>query len=211
MKGKPALNKNKFLLALVALFTMLMCVSVGFASWLTTGAGTSTNTNGNIGADDYVETTGGDAYCISNMAINPFRYAQGCGFVNEETESYASSITLTGTFTFNVSEARTAINSLGGSRTFSLKIELTTSMTSNFTYTSLTFTGFTNSPVSKTGSSTATAYAVYNITLTETENSQTTLSLGFSITMTFGGTLSNFPSLSTATYQVAITPDEVIS
>ena len=211
MKGKPALNKNKFLLALVALFTMLMCVSVGFASWLTTSGGTSTNTNGNIGADDYVETTGGEAYCISNLSINTFGYAQGYGFVNQETGRYVSSTALTGTFTFDVSEAKLSIDSVTGSRTFSLKLEFTTSATSNFTYSNLTFTGFTNSPVSKSASSSATASAAYNITLTEAEYAESTISCGFSITMTYGASLSGFPSLSTATYSVVITPGEVIS
>ena len=210
MKGRPIFSKNKILVALVALFTMLMCVSVGFATWITIG-GSNSSTNGDIQADDFVETTSGEAQCISNTTINSFRYAAGYGFVNETNGRYVSTIDLTGTFTFNVSEAKQAISSIVGSKQFGLKLELTTSITTNFTFTNLTFSGFTNSPVSKTVSSTATACAAYNITLTNDEYSQSTLSCGFSITLTYSGTPSTFPSLASATYNIAITPSEVIS
>lgn len=207
MRGKPIRNKNKILVALVALFTMLMCTSVGFAAWVTSGASTSANTNGNIAADDYVETTGGDAYCISNVTASSFRYYQGCGFVDEVNGKYAASIDITGTFTFNVTEARSAIDSLGGSKSFSLEIALTTTMPSGFTY-AFAFTGFSNTPVSKSTTSTS---AAYNITLTDAENALSTMSCGFTITMTYGSDLSGFPSLASVTNTVTITPDEVIS
>ena len=207
MRGKPIRNKNKILVALVALFTMLMCTSVGFAAWITTG-GSNASTNGVMQADDFVETTSGEAHCISNTTINSFRYAAGYGFVDETSGRYASAVNLTGTFTFNVSEAKQSINSLVGSKQFGLKLELTTSVTTNFGFSNFTFTGFTNSPVSKTVSSTA---ATYNITLTNDEYSQSTLSCGFSITLTYSGSLSSFPSLASATYNIAITPSEVIS
>lgn len=212
MKGKSGLNKNKFLVALVALFSMIMCVSVGFASWMFAGGSVSKSTNGNIEADDYVEVTGGDAYCIRNLTINSFRYYQGCGFVDETNEKYVQSIPLTGTFDFDVGEARDSVDSIGGSRQFSLKLEFTTSMTSGFTYTNLTFSGFANTPVSKTATSTATAVAAYNITLSDSEYNSSTISCGFSITMTYSSSdLTGFPSLASATYSIAITPDEVIS
>ena len=211
MKNRPVRYKNKILVALVALFTMLMCVSIGFASWVTSGATTSQSANGNIGADDYVETTGGDAYCIANLSINTFGYAQGYGFVDQSTGRYVSSTTLTGSFDFDVSEARDSIDSIGGSRQFSLKLEFTTSATSGFTYSNATFTGFTNSPVSKSASGTATLVAAYNITLTTSEYAQDTISCGFSITMAYGNALSGFPSLSSATYSLVITPGEVIA
>ena len=195
MRKKPNRYKNKILVALVALFTMLMCTSIGFATWITAG-GSNNTINGNIAADDYVETTSGEAYCISNVSINRFRYAAGYGFVNETSGKYDNTITLTGSFTLNVSEAKTAINSLVGSKQLSMKLELTTSATTNFTFTNLTFSGFTNSLVNKTASSTATACSAYNVTLTNDEYNQASLSCGFSITITYGATLSDFPSLS---------------
>ena len=210
MKGRPIHSKNKILVALVALFTMLMCVSVGFATWITT-SGSSQNLNGNIETDDYVEISSGEeAYCITNLVINKFRYAQSYGFVNENNGSYTSSAYISGTFDFEVAEAKTAIQSLSSNKQFSLKLELTTSATSNFSYSSLTFIGFANSPVPKSSTSSATAYAAYNITLTTSEYSQTKISCGFSITVSFSGTLSNFPTLASETYSLAITPGEVI-
>lgn len=209
MKNKLNINKNKILISLVALFTMLMCVSVGFATWIATG-GAFGNIYGNIDTDDYGEASSGNAYCISDLTINPLKCAKGYGFVNESNGSYSNTVALTGTFTFNVLEAKDAINSLVGSKQFSLLIELNASVTTNFTFDGLTFTGFTNGLVSKTATSTATAYANYNITLTNDEYAQTTLERGFSITLTYGGTLSNFPTLESATYSVAITPSEVV-
>ena len=210
MRGKPNRNKNKILVALVALFTMLMCTSVGFAAWITTG-GSSGSANGNIEADDYEDIPSGeDANCITNLKINNFRYSQGNGFVDENNGKYVSSASISGIFAFEVAEAKTAIASLRNNQQFSLKLELTTSATSNFTYGTPTFTGFTNSPVSKTTTSSATVYAAYNITLTSAEYAKTSINCGFSISVSFTGTLSNFPSLESATYSLAITPGEAI-
>ena len=210
MRGKPNRYKNKILVALVALFTMLMCTSVGFAAWITSGGGSSAVT-GNIDADDYVETTSGEAQCISKLSVNSFRYAAGYGFANETTGKYDSSMTLTGTFTFDVSQAKTAIDTLVGSKQFSLVFEFTTSTTSNFTFGTPTFTGFTNSPVSKTVTSSATKSAAYNITLTNDEYNQASLSCGFSMSISYGSSLSSFPSLANTTYNVVITPGEALS
>lgn len=208
MKGK--MRKEKVLIPLVALFSALACTSVGFAIWTETGNVSATK-NGTMLTDDYIATTGGDAYCISNLTINTIGYAQGYGFVDQSTGRYVSSVALTGTFDFDVSEARDSIDSLVGSRQFSLKLAFTASVTTNFTYNNISFTGFTNTPVSKSVTNTATATAAYNITLTDAEYNADTISCGFSITMTYGQSLSSFPSLSSATYAVAITPDEVIS
>ena len=145
---------------------------------------------------------------ISNLEITPFGYSQGYGFVNPTTGTYVNTATLTGTFVFDVSEARDSIDSLGGSKQFSLKLELTTTAPSSITYDGFLFTGFTNSPVYKL---TSTTSATYNITLTNAEYALDTISCGFSITLTYSGSLSNFPSLSSATYTIVITPDEVIS
>lgn len=207
MRGKPIRNKNKILVALVALFTMLMCTSIGFATWVTAG-GSSTTANGNLEADDYVEITSGEAYCISNLSINGFRYAASYGLVDETAGVYANSIDITGTYTFQVGEAKTAISSLNSTnKRFSLTITITASITTDFSFNNFSFTGYTNGTTAKT---TTSLSATHNVVLSTSEYNQTSLSnLGFSFKMNYTG--SSLPDLSSASYSVTIQPGEYIA
>ena len=202
--------KHKILISLVALFTMFMCVSVGFATWITSG-GDSEAVNGDIIADDYANITAGDAYCISDLSINSFRFYEKNGFVNEATGSYSLSTNITGSFTFEVSEAKMAIRSIRSSRQFSLRLDFTASVSTNFSVGTIAFGGFT-STVAKDVANTTTACAAYNITLTESEYLSTQLTnLSFTIPLSFSGQASSFPNLGSAIYTVSITPGEVLA
>ena len=206
MRGKPIRNKNKILVALVALFTMLMCTSVGFATWITAG-GSSGSVNGNIEADDYVEVSTGDAYCISSLVANGFRYSASYGLVDEDLGLYGNTAQITGAFTLDLSEAKTAISSLNSTdKKLSLKLDLTASVTTNFTFSSFVFSGFANTSTQVTSSSYS---STHNIVLTSTEYSQNSLSgLGFSINVAFSG--STLPDLSSASYSITISPGEYV-
>ena len=81
MRGKPIRNKNKILVALVALFTMLMCTSVGFAAWITTG-GSNSIISGNIEADDVFEGGSGGSDVIAISSLQNYEYKQSYGFVD---------------------------------------------------------------------------------------------------------------------------------
>ena len=205
-------TKNRKLIPALSALCVAMCVSVGFATWITTGGGTA-NASGNINADD-VNISDEPVACITNLEFDGFKYYQGYGFVSNNQNSnglYTNTTNFTGTFDFDVSGAKTCISSMASDTKLSLKIEFTTSATTNFTYGAPTISGFANTPVEVSTTSTATSYKAYNIILDNTEYSSSSLSnLSFSVSMTYTGSLSAFPSLSDATYSLTITPGEYV-
>ena len=207
MRGKPIRYKNKILVALVALFTMLMCTSVGFASWITAGGG-SGSINGNIEADDYTASSSGEyAYCITDLEVDPFRYSTSYGFVDENTGMYVSTINLTGSFIFDVSEAKTAISSLNStSKQFSIKIDFSTTYTTNLSVGTIALNGFSTCVGFNSNGNSSPASKTFNITLNNTEYSSASIECSFAIPITYSGT---FPNLASQSYSVVITPDEV--
>lgn len=129
MRGKPNRYKNKFLVALVALFTMLMCTSVGFATWITAGGSNST-VNGNIEADSIV--VGGESVdCITVTETHGPSYyngSEGSGFVNKSGVYDKKNGTLSFTVRINLTSARTVISTLNSNGTFNFCLSLSTNV-----------------------------------------------------------------------------------
>lgn len=144
MKGRPVFSKNKILVALVALFTMLMCVSVGFATWITTG-GSNSSINGTIDADDVV--SGGDNIdCITITSTSGPGYyndSNGQGFVDKEGLYNKKSGTLSFVAVINLASARTVIPTLNSAGNFNFIISLST----NVSISGLTAAMDTDSPL----------------------------------------------------------------
>ena len=127
MRGKPIRNKNKILVALVALFTMLMCTSIGFATWVSTG-GSSSNVGGTIEADNII--AGGDPVdCITITETHGPKYYNGSeasGFVSSSGVYDKKNGTLSFTARINLTSARTVISTLNSNGVFNFHISLST-------------------------------------------------------------------------------------
>ncbi len=211
MRGKPIRNKNKILVALVALFTMLMCTSVGFAAWITTG-GSNATANGTIDADT-VEGGGGshtpqnlDVVTITN--VDEYQYYAGNGFVNNGV--YDDECYLTGSCSFNATNGKKCFTSFRDSNSFKLDVELSTTASGglsglNITSSeiSLTSTNFTVGSQNPTDSTTITT--TFTITCGSNESDFT---FDFSVKLVYGETLSSFPDLSSAPISIKFTPKE---
>lgn len=90
MKNKQR-TKNKILISLVAFLTALMCTSVGFATWLTTGERVF-GINGNLDADDYVPDMT-EVSCFSDLSLTSvFSFSQ-YGFLKSDNSFSKSSST----------------------------------------------------------------------------------------------------------------------
>lgn len=127
MRGRPNRYKNKILVALVALFTMLMCTSVGFAAWITTG-GSSSTVNGLIEADN-VEVGGESVDCITVTETHGPQYyngSEGVGFVSYTGVYDKKNGTLSFVARVNLTSARTVIPTLNSAGTFNFHISLST-------------------------------------------------------------------------------------
>ena len=210
MRGKPSRYKNKILVALVALFTMLMCTSVGFAAWITTG-GSNSILSGNIDADD---VQGGGSHTPENLDVititnvNDFQYYAGSGFVNDGV--YDDDVYLTGTCSFNVTNGKKCFTSFRNNNSFKLDVQLTTALSGGFSGAnitssemSLTSTNFTVGSQNPTDSTNITA------TFTIACNSNASdFTFDFSVKLTYGGSLSSFPDLSSAAINIEFTPKE---
>ena len=210
MRGKPIRSKNKILVALVALFTMLMCTSVGFAAWITTG-GSSSILSGNIDADD-VQGGGGSSHTPENLdvititTLNGYEYSTGYGFVNDDVIS--NSTNLTGTCLFNVTNGKKCFTSFRENKSFKLDITLSTSLSGGFSGNSLTsnsasltsdnFTVASTNPTDSTNITTS-----FTITCNSSDSNFT---FDFAINLTYGG--SSFPNLASANFNIKFEPKE---
>ena len=125
--GKTSVKKQRYLIPLVTFFSFLMCIAVGFSTWVTTGP-TSRYESGTIEAD-YVQTEGESVDCISFTSIESPRYYSGSeatGFVNSQGMYDRKNGMLSFTATINLTNARTVISTLNSAGTMILKIVLST-------------------------------------------------------------------------------------
>jgi len=211
MRGKPNRYKNKILVALVALFTMLMCTSVGFATWITAGGG-SASVNGNIDADD-IQGGGGshtpqDLDVVTITQVNNYQYYTAYGWVNDGL--FDDDVLLTGTCSFNVENGKSCFTSFRDNKSFKLDVKLTTALSGGFsgnsitsseiTLTSSNFATTTQDPVDSTNITTTFALVC--------NDSNSNFTFDFSIKLTYGGSLTSFPDLASANIKVEFAPKE---
>ena len=209
MRERPNRYKNKILVALVALFTMLMCTSVGFATWITTG-GSNASINGNIAADDVMGGGGsGDVDVITITSLQDYQYKQSYGFVDDGV--FGATVVLTGECTFDATAGKQSINSFRNNKKFSLDVELTTALSGGFSANnmssssiSLSSSNFTTVSVTPTSGQSITG------TLGATcSDNNSNFTFTFSITLNWtGSNLSSFPDISSAGFSVSLLPKE---
>ena len=208
MKGRPIFSKNKILVALVALFTMLMCVSVGFATWITTGGSNST-INGTIEADDVQGGGGpGNVDVITINTLNDYQYKQSYGFVDDGI--FGSTLTLSGECTFDSTNAKSCINSYRSNKKFSLDIELTTALTGGFSANNITGSSMSISSSNfTTASTTPTSGQSITGTLSATcSDNNSNFTFTFSIVLNWSGSLASFPDMSSAGLSISLLAKE---
>ena len=131
MKRRQARDKNKILVALVALFTTLMCISVGFASWVVT-SGSDALALGQIQADDVDNTASGDNVdVISITRMDDLEYGTSYGFVDDGT--YKNNVNLSGSCTFDIENGKSCFTSLrSNTKSFKMEVTLTTALNNGF-------------------------------------------------------------------------------
>ena len=208
---KFKLSKVKWFAALISLLSSVMSFSIGFGLWSIQGVDTD-EVSGNIQVETVNDGTSSEYACFEDVVVNPFRYNPANGFVDEDAGVYSLSYTLTGTASLNVSKAKDSITSMS-TKKLSALIEFNISV-SNFSATNPTIdSGLTNTPIAQTLSgNTSTSASLLNITLSDAEYALNKITnIGFSTTVTFGGTAANFPSLSSATISFTLTAGEFVS
>ena len=210
MRKRVSDNKTKIIIPLVTVGCALMCISVGFATWITTSGGT-TSVLGQVQADDVDNAGHGENVdVITITSIEPYQYAAGYGFVNNGV--YASSVDLTGTCLFNVANGKSCFDSFSGSsKSFKLDVTLSTALSGGFSSQ-----GFSSSSISVTStnfSSTSHTTITNSDTISTTftvaciDNSEN-FSFSFSIGLSFANSLTSFPDMGDANLNISFLPKE---
>jgi len=202
--------KNKILVSLVALFTMLMCVSVGFASWIVT-SGSNALALGQIQADDVATDSGIQVNVITIENLDEFKFATNYGFVKNKV--YSQNVDLTGTCSFNASNGQNCFTTFRNNNSFKLDITLTTAINNGFSsngfvcnsmvLTSSNFSGQSISASSIDNGSTITASFV--VICLDNEND---FNFDFLINISWSGT--SFPNMSDSNISIQFKPKENI-
>lgn len=207
MKGKPTRNKNKILVALVALFTMMMCVSIGFATWITAG-GSSSDINGTIETDEVTGGGSGDVDVITINSLSDYQYKESYGFVDDGI--FGNTLILSGECTFNTVNGKSSISSYRNNKKFSLNIELITALNGGFSGNNITSSemsissdNFVTSTIIPTNNS--SIVGTLSVTCTSTDSD---FDFSFNITLNWSGTLASFPNISSADFSVILLAKE---
>lgn len=206
---KKIKNKNKLLISLVALFTMLMCTSVGFATWITTG-GSNSIVSGNIEADEVYDGSASGLEIITINNLNEYEYNQDYGFVDEG--KFGATLQLSGDCSFNSTSARQDINSYRSNSSFDLEVKLSTAITGGFSANNLssslisaTSANFVSSPSVVPTSNQDIIGTMY----IQCNNNNTNFDFTFTISLTWtGNDLSLLPDISTAGFSVSLLAKE---
>ena len=203
-------TKNRLLIPALSGLCVAMCVSVGFATWITTGGG-SGNVFGTINADG-IETTANpqDLDVVTITSLNQFSYATGYGFDNNgifENNTY-----LTGVCAFNVTNGKSCFTSFRNNKSFKLDVELSTSSSfggfasKSITSDSISLTSDNFTNVNQDPNDSAAISTTFTITC---DSDTANFSFNFSIHLIWGGSnLSSFPDLSSVAMNIKFTPKE---
>ena len=117
MKYKVA--KARLIIPLIALLCSIMCVSIGFSTWIATGS-SSLSRQGNIDADDFLASTNVD--CISIIETVGIRYYSGTyestsinGFVDSDGKYSATNGCISYKAEIDLESARPIISTISSS------------------------------------------------------------------------------------------------
>ena len=208
MKTRHTRYKNKTLVTLVALFTTLLCVCVGFASWLVTG-GSNALALGQVQADDVLPAPqGDDVDVISITDTANIEYGTAYGFVNDGT--YKNNVNLTGACSFDIENGKSCFTSLRSStKSFKLDVTLTTALSNGFLSNGFTCDSISLTSTNFASCSHGTINSDASISTTFTINCNNTtadFTFDFAIHLVWSG--SSFPNLSSSSIQIAFLAKE---
>ena len=206
MKNRSSKNKNKILIALVAFLSALMCVSIGFATWITTG-GSLLSAKGEIETDTVRGEEDLDVVTIDTL--QDYQYNQSYGFVDDGI--FGSTLILYGECSFDSTNGKECIDSFRRNKTFDLEIELTTSLTGGFSVNNMVSTSIS---LSSNNFSTVSVAPMSGQSITGTlevtcNDNNSDFDFTFEITLNWtGADLSLFPDVSSASFSVSLLPKE---
>lgn len=208
MQSKNTKKKNWFII-LLSVLTTICCFSVGFGAWEITG-GDQALLSGAIDSDNYTEVdVPVKTFTISSTPS--FTALAGRGFLNSNNE-YVDSISLTWNITFNSNRARDFILSLSQNKMW-MSVTLTASSTSsvmaNFSVSNITNGLGSATTIQQNDANTYNSGTYinqqWNITSVTIANS---VSFQITIPLTYTGSISNFPNLTTNKLTLTLLPGE---
>ena len=210
------LHSAKIIVPLSMFFSSIICVSIGFSAWVVPATGDNTFISGDFEADN-VETlipVPDDLDVISFVGqLSSYRYAQGYGFLVDET--FVNNTTLSGTCSFNSENARKCFTSYrdNNDKSFQLEIRLRTALSGGFSGNSfvsdsitVSSSNFTN-PTQKNQDPTDSTYLSTTFVLVCLDNTSD-FNFTFSTNIRYTGSLSSFPNLSSAAFSIELAPKE---
>ena len=213
MKIEKARHKKKLLFPIAGLFTILSCVSIGFATWVTLG-GSVKSVSGMFDADEAIENVN-EIEVFDNVTIDSFSFAENYGFLNTSSKKYGLTTTLTGSCRLNIAKASELIESMSTNKRMLLSFGIYSSYTNfetRFSSTSIALDQ-TNITINQQGSITSVAGIISkDFTITVPNSNYVTISFSFVLTCTNGGKtpgeVDYFPNLSTYPISIKLTPGE---
>lgn len=209
---KKPFKSSKVFIPLIALLSSVMCFSIGFGAWNMAG-GVSLSLYGDIDSDDIGTTTKG-VPVIEYTSKPTFSYAAGYGFLNSSNE-YVNNATLGWNASINTNAcADGLIKSMSEvtpkmSITASISISGTPSLITGFSVTSLTISGLNESSIVKD------IYVENNAINKDINFSNVplgnTVLFSVSVSISYTGSLSNFPNLTSNKLTLTLQAGEYIT
>lgn len=136
MYNRRKINQPRIIIPMVAAGCALMCISVGFASWVTTSGG-GVFANGNIEADSITEAVSGPVDAFGTPTLNVFSMNE---YGLDVDGAYKNSgAVISGDVSFNKADASTVIASLRQTPAIA-NFQITLTGTSSFETNGVTIT-----------------------------------------------------------------------
>ena len=213
MKGKQFNRKKGILLQLAGIFTLLSCISIGFATWVSTGS-TGKDVSG-IFEIDQIEEKYNEIEIFDNISINNYNFAENYGFLNTTTKKYSMTATLSGSCRLNIARASELILSMSSSKQLLLSFGIYSSYTdfgSRFSSSSITLSQTNITINQQTSITSANDIISKTFVITVPNEEYVTIGFSFNITCSNGGKtpgqVGYFPNLSTYPISIKLTPGE---
>ncbi|MBR1581697.1 MAG: hypothetical protein IJ656_01560 [Bacilli bacterium] len=196
------------LLVVLCPVSIISLVGLGFSTWAVATQATN-NMTVDLSVGDVITGGTGEALdVITISSLGNFEYATGYGFVNDGI--YADNVDLTGTCLVNTANAKSCFTSYRNTKSFKLDVSLSTALpnglnpngfsSSSMSLTSTNFSVNDTDPVD--GEAITTSFV---ITCTNTDAD---FSFDFSLNLKWTGSLSSFPNLASANFNITFTPKE---
>ena len=210
MKNKKISRQLRTFAPFVTLGCALMCVSVGFASWIVT-SGSDALALGQIQADDIESGGTGVEKDVISVTTDGFQYATNYGFVNDGV--YANNVNLTGTCTFNYANAQSCFTSFRNNKSFKLDVTLDSSLSGGlqskgFKSDSVILTSDNFADLNQNPTEGSSLTTTFTITCSSNTTSNFTFNYTFNLAWESTEDVTSFPDLNGANLRITFLPKE---